>query len=154
MQYMTESMTATTQGQMWQSELSTEELAEVVPRSAEDKTILIVEDDDYIGSMLVEALCQETPYRPLLVNDGMQALTLVKRVKPCLIITDYRLPLMNGIELYDRLHALNELAGTPTIMMSAYLPPQEEVRKRNLVALNKPFELDEFLDKVDSLLQC
>ncbi|EFH87498.1 response regulator [Ktedonobacter racemifer] len=154
MQYMTESMTETAQEQMWQSEPSTEELAAGAPQSAEDKTILIVEDDDYIGSMLVEALRQETPYRPLLVNDGMQALTLVKQVKPCLIITDYRLPLMNGIELYDRLHTLNELAETPTIMMSAYLPPQEEMRKRNLVALNKPFELDEFLDKVDSLLQC
>lgn len=150
MQYMTE----TAQGQMWQSELSTEALAEVASQSAEDKTILIVEDDDYIGSMLVEALRQETPYQPLLVNDGMQALSLVKRVKPCLIITDYRLPLMNGIELYDRLQAVKDLAGTPAIMMSAYLPPREEVRKRNLVALNKPFELDEFLDKVDSLLQC
>lgn len=149
MQYITE----TAQGRMWHGEPSTEELAAVAPQSAEDKTILIVEDDDYIGSMLVEALRQETPYRPILVNDAMHALTLVKQVTPCLIITDYRLPQMNGIELYDRLHSLKELAGTPTIMMSAYLPPREEVRKRNLVALSKPFELDEFLDKVDSLLQ-
>lgn len=116
------------------------------------KTILLVEDDDSIGALLVEALAQETPYQALLVTDGLQALQVVHKVKPCLFITDYRLPHMNGIELYDRLRATKELENTPAIIMSAYLP-YEEVKKRNLVSLNKPFELDEFLDTIENLLQ-
>ncbi len=120
----------------------------------ESKMILVVEDDDSIGFMLVEALSQETPYHAVLVTDGLQALQAVREVKPCLFITDYRLPYMDGIELYDRLHAKKELEDTPAILMSAYLPPDEEVKKRKLVSMNKPFELDELLDTVEKLLYC
>jgi DNA-binding response OmpR family regulator len=116
-----------------------------------DKTILVVEDDDGIGSLLVEALSQETPYKALLVTDGWQALRVIHDVKPCLFITDYRLPLMNGIELYDRLRSTQALADTPTIIMSAYLP-EEEVAKRKLISLRKPFDLDDLLDTVEKLL--
>jgi DNA-binding response OmpR family regulator len=116
-----------------------------------DKTILVVEDDDSIGSLLVEALSQETAYKALLVTDGFQALKAIRTIKPCLFITDYRLPQMNGIELYDRLCSTNELANTPAIIMSAYLP-EEEIRKRHLISFSKPFELDELLDTVDRLL--
>lgn len=115
------------------------------------KTILVVEDDDNIGTFLVEALSQETPYRAVLVTDGLEALKAVRNIKPSLFITDYRLPSMDGIELYDRLHALQELANTPIIIMSAYLPEQE-VQKRNLVSLSKPFELDDLLNAVNHLL--
>ena len=111
--------------------------------------ILVVEDDESIGTFVVQALVQETPYDAVLVTDGLQALRLVDEVKPHLFITDYCLPHMNGIELYDRIHSI--FSDTPAIIMSAYLPEQE-VKERRLVGLNKPFELDELLDTVDRLL--
>ena len=114
-------------------------------------TILVIEDDDSIGAFLVEALAQETPYKALLVTDGFQALQIVDKVQPCLFITDYRLPLMNGLELYDLLKAKQTLKDTPAILMSAQLPEQE-VQKRNMVCLNKPFELDDLLNTVERLL--
>ena len=113
--------------------------------------ILVIEDDDSIGTFLVEALSQETPYKAMLVTDGFQALQLVRIVKPSLVITDYRLPNMNGLELYDMLKSMQPLKDMPTIIMSAHLPMQE-VRKRNLVGLNKPFELDDLLNTVERLL--
>lgn len=115
------------------------------------KTILVVEDDDMIGSLLVEALSLETPYHAMHVTDGLQALRVVHDIKPSLFITDYRLPQMNGIELSDRLRATKGLEQIPTIIMSAYLPEQE-VKKRQLVAMPKPFELDDLLDTVERLL--
>lgn len=115
------------------------------------KTILVVEDDDNIGSFLVEALSQETSYRALLVTDGFQALEAASNIKPSLCITDYRLPIMNGLELYDRLHSTEELKNTPVIIMSAYLPEQE-IKNRHLVSLSKPFELDDLLNIVQELL--
>ncbi len=113
--------------------------------------ILVIEDDDSIGTFLVEALSQETPYKTLLVTDGFQALQIVDRVQPCLFITDYRLPFMNGLELCDLLKSRQTLKDTPAILMSAQLPEQE-VRKRNMVGLHKPFELDDLLDTVEHLL--
>jgi CheY-like chemotaxis protein len=115
------------------------------------KTILVIEDDDSIGRLLVDALSQETPYKAVLVTDGFQALRAVHSIRPSLFITDYRLPFMDGLELYDRLHAQSELEHTPAIIMSAYVP-QREVEKRHLVKLNKPFELDDLLNTVERLL--
>ena len=126
-----------------------------IEQSAMDKNkrvILVIEDDDSIGTFLVEALSQETPYKAILVTDGFQALQIVHTVKPCLVITDYRLPNMNGLELYDMLKSMQSLKDTPAILMSAQLPVQE-VQKRNLVGLNKPFELDDLLNTVERCLQ-
>ncbi|GCF07207.1 response regulator [Dictyobacter arantiisoli] len=117
-----------------------------------DKTILVVEDDDSIGSLLIYALSQETSYHTMLVTDGIQALDIIEALKPCLVITDYRLPHINGIELCDRMHSMEHTSDVPAIIMSAFLP-EDEVRKRQLAALHKPFELDELLDKIEDLLQ-
>lgn len=115
-----------------------------------EKTILVVEDDDSIGSLLIEALSQETSYRAMLVADGLQALKMIPAIKPCLLITDYNLPHINGIELYDRIREQD--SDVPTILISAYMP-EYEVSKRQLASLEKPFELEDLLDTVERLLE-
>lgn len=115
------------------------------------KTILVVEDDEGIGPVLVDVLSQETMYKAIWVPDGLQALQLVKAIKPALLITDYWLPYINGIELYDRLHAMPDFSTTPAIIISAYLP-EKDIRERHLDAISKPFELDELLDTVEKLI--
>ncbi len=117
-----------------------------------NKTILVVEDDEDIGSMLVDVLSLETSCQIVLVTDAFQAMRVMHSIKPCLFITDYRLPQMDGIQLYDHLCATKELTQIPTIIMSAHMP-EDEVRKRHLVGLNKPFELDDLLDMVAKLMK-
>ena len=116
------------------------------------KVVLVVEDDEAIGAMLVEALAREMAYQVVLVGDAFQAMRVMDNLRPNLLITDYRLPQVNGIELYDRLAAMKKLVHMPTILMSAHLP-EDEVKKRHLVGLHKPFELDELLDTVEKLLE-
>ncbi len=115
------------------------------------KTILVVEDDKNIGEFLVEAFVQETSYQALLAVDGSQALKLVHDVKPNMLIVDNRLPDMKGIELYDRIHAREDLENIPALLMSANIPLQE-VQKRKMYYLNKPFELDDLFDLVEKLI--
>jgi DNA-binding NtrC family response regulator len=126
---------------------------EILPEKTfiDHQTILVIEDDESIGELITEVLSQETPYDVLLATDGFQALHMVHYVKPILLITDYRLPRMNGIELYDRLHSLQVLDHTPVIIMSAHLP-MEEVSKRQMVCMDKPFDLDDLLEKVEGAL--
>ena len=118
---------------------------------AQVKTILLVEDDVYIGEVLVQAISQETPFIAILVQSGDEALNTVKGIKPNLFILDYQLPHMNGIELYDELHTNIELAQVPALMISAQLPTQE-LRKRNIKGMNKPLDLDEFLQTIEQFL--
>jgi DNA-binding response OmpR family regulator len=115
------------------------------------KTILVVEDDNGIGTFLVQAITQETSHLAMLVSDGFQALNAVSNIKPSLFILDYQLPKMNGIELYDKLHAMKEMENVPAVIISARLP-KKEIEQRNIVGMNKPLELDDFLHMIEQLL--
>ena len=116
------------------------------------KTILIVEDDDDVGLFLVQAIQQETPYHPILARDGKQALQRVMSLKPDLFLFDYLLPEINGMELYDRMHRVEELKEVPILFMTANFPFQT-VKNRNFSFIKKPFELDELLQTLDNLLR-
>ncbi len=125
---------------------------EPLAREAQEatKTILVVEDDLAIASFLVAAIEQETPYRAVVATDSHAALELVRHFIPNLLLLDYRLPDMNGIELYDRLKAV---APIPAILMTASRQlPQQQLQQRQLIAFRKPFELDVFLATIGTLL--
>ncbi len=124
---------------------------ERVEAHTEVKTVLIVEDDIHIGEVLVQAIVQETPFMAILAQSGDEALNLVKNMKPSLFILDYQLPRMNGIELYDILQTDTYLAQLPTIMISAQLPVKE-LQKRNIKGMNKPLDLDDFLQTIEQFL--
>ncbi len=115
------------------------------------KTVLVVEDDTGIGTFLIQAIQQETHYQAMLVTDGLQALKVVANIKPDLFILDYQLPRMNGIELYDHLHAIPGMDHIPAIIVSARLP-RHEIEKRKIIGISKPLELDDFLQTIEHLL--
>lgn len=115
------------------------------------KTILVVEDDNGIGTFLVQAITQETSHLALLVSDGFLALNAVANIKPSLFILDYQLPRMNGIELYDKLHATKEMENVPAIIISARLP-KKEIEQRKIAGMSKPLELDDFLQLIEKML--
>ena len=111
----------------------------------------MVEDDDTIGAFLVLALRQETPYAVHWVSDGFEALRAIHEDKPDLLILDYQLPRMNGVDLYDKIHALPGLEHIPVIIVSAQLPKQE-IEKRTLVGISKPFVLGELFGALEQFL--
>lgn len=120
-------------------------------KDASVKTVLVVEDDTGIGTFLVQAILQETHHQALLVTDGFQAMKTVTNIKPSLFILDYQLPRMNGLELYDHLHATKGLEHIPALIISARLP-RHEIEKRKLASMSKPLELDDFLQAIEKLL--
>src|SRR6266568_2291572 len=96
---------------------------------------------------------QEPPYQAIVASDSHAALKLVRHFTPCLFILDYGLPGMNGIELYDHLHLNRELEPIPAILITANRHiPQQQIRQRQLITFMKPFELDSFLDTIETLL--
>lgn len=117
----------------------------------EVKAILVVEDDEDIGDFLVTALKAEIGCECLLARDGVQALEQVKTLVPDLFLLDYQLPTMNGLELYDHLHGQEELRHVPALFMSANLPVNE-LEKRRVYTIKKPFELEELIQQVKTLL--
>lgn len=119
------------------------------------KCILIVEQDDGIASFLRTAIQEEMLDYTLLATNSEQALDLVQQVKVDLFLLDYEISPINGLALYDHLHLLAGLESIPAIILSTNLARHlAEIERRHLVGLNKPCELDELLDTIDSLLDC
>jgi CheY-like chemotaxis protein len=122
------------------------------PLSAESRTraatILVVEDDADIREFIGLLISTLPGYHYSLVSDASQAIQFTQGVKPDLFIVDYRLPAgMNGLELYDQLHATPGLEAIPTILMSATRLEalRTDIEQRQLTAFEKPFDLDAFL---------
>ena len=76
------------------------------------KTIAIIEDDVHIGNLMEEALRQEQ-YQVLRAYSGTEALYLLEKTHPDLIILDLMLPGMSGEEL------LGNCEDSPVIVVSA-----------------------------------
>ncbi|GCF11861.1 response regulator [Dictyobacter arantiisoli] len=116
---------------------------EVIPPAAQgprNTTILIVEDDADIAQFLQQLIEEETPYHTTVIDNGQTALEQASQIRACLMLLDYRLPKLNGLELYDRLQDNPETRGVPTIMMSATLPVKE-LELRGIYQIRKPMDI-------------
>jgi two-component system response regulator (stage 0 sporulation protein F) len=120
---------------------------EFIPPAAQsprNTTILIVEDDADIAQFLQHLIEEETPYHTNVIDNGRVALEQAPDVNPCLLLLDYRLPGVNGLELYDRLQEKEAIRGVPAIMMSATLPVKE-LEQRGIYQLRKPMDIGSVL---------
>jgi len=116
------------------------------------KLILLVEDDPANAQLFLHILTQEASFRVFWVTNGRAAWHFTQHVKPQLFLLEYSLPDMNGIILYDRLHARKELATVPALIVGASLKEGEDaIKQRGLLAVEKPFDLDKFLSILESV---
>ncbi|GCE10938.1 response regulator [Tengunoibacter tsumagoiensis] len=128
-------------------------LSESKTFSTRIKTILVVEDDGDMSEVMYMTLSEEPSFHPIIINSAFEALELAPRIMPDLFILDYLLAGMNGIELYDRLHATPGLEKIPTIITSASLYVHRlQIDDRHLTGLEKPFDLDILLQTVKQVV--
>src|SRR5438270_10827934 len=85
---------------------------------SDSKTILVADDESHILHVVSMKL-RNAGYRVLTASDGQEALELALQEKPDLIITDYHMPLLSGLELCRRLKQDASTMGIPAIMLTA-----------------------------------
>lgn len=108
------------------------------------KTILVIDDDVHIGNLLEEALSREG-YGVMRAYSGTEALLLLSRSAPDLVLLDLMLPGLSGEEV------LPKLRGIPTIVVSAKADVEDKVALLLGGAadyVTKPFRLRELLARV------
>ena len=81
------------------------------------RTLLLVDDDAVMIRTLREGL--STSYKVLPANSGANALKILSRAKPDLILLDYEMPEMNGPQVLEALRANDEMAKIPVMFLTA-----------------------------------
>ena len=123
-----------------------------MPENLEGKTILVADDDPHIQEVL-EVRLASAGYDVILASDGQEALDILATRPVDLVISDIRMPGLDGLELQARLEKSSP--GLPLIFLTAYGSIQDAVKAIKSGAvdyLTKPFEGRELLDKVSKVL--
>jgi DNA-binding response OmpR family regulator len=115
------------------------------------KTILVVDDDEAIRTLLQEEL-EEEGYKVLIATNARDALKMVEAEALDLVILDIRMPGMDGLEALPRILGIKE--GLPVIMNTAYSQYQDSFMSWAADAyVVKSSDLTELKEKVKELIQ-
>lgn len=117
--------------------------------------ILVVEDEDALVTLLAYNLEREG-YEVQIAGDGEEAALLIEERKPDLILLDWMLPKLSGLELCRRLRGRTETRNIPIIMLTARGEEADRIRGLETGAddyIAKPFSTAELLARVRAVLR-
>lgn len=117
--------------------------------------ILVVEDEDALATLLQYNLEKEG-YTVSIAPDGEEALTQVAESLPDLIVLDWMLPKVSGIEVCRRLRARAETRNVPIIMLTARTEESDRIRGLDTGAddyVIKPFVMSELAARLRAVLR-
>jgi CheY-like chemotaxis protein len=115
------------------------------------KTILIVDDEFSIVETLGELVALEG-YASIGVPNGREALAAVREQTPALILLDYMMPVMDGLQVLAVLRADPALAAIPVIIMTAAPLGIPAERRRWDGLLLKPFDIGPLMRLIRDLI--
>ena len=111
--------------------------------------ILVVEDDEHIGD-LIEVVLKKEGYDVSRAYSGSEALLILDKIKPSLILLDLMLPGVTGEEV------LKSIVGIPVIVVSAKMSIDDKVNLLSIGAndyITKPFDIKELIARVEVQLR-
>ena len=117
--------------------------------------IMIVEDEEDIVTLLRYNLEKEG-FDTCSVMDGGKALNAIKIEQPTLILLDWMLPGLSGVDICKQIRYDKILANTPVIMLTARGEEADKIRGLTIGAddyMTKPFSVPELIARIKALLR-
>ena len=115
--------------------------------------LIVVADDEFLLTEMLSAYLEDVGYEVLPASNGRAALTLIKERKPKLLITDFMMPFMTGLELANAIRADSEIAELPILLVTG---AQGTVARRHAdlfqYVLDKPYNIQQLLVIVSKLV--
>ncbi len=121
--------------------------------AAAGKAVLIVEDEEWIVTLTQELLRQDG-YHVVSAANGEKALEAIGRLRFDVIVTDWKMPGMNGIQLYEHLLTHDPKTASRILFMTGDVINstfEDFLRRHDKGCLTKPFAIEEFRDAVATL---
>jgi DNA-binding NtrC family response regulator len=117
--------------------------------------ILIVDDEPFNVDLLEQQL-EEQGYETCTASDGSQALEVLEREQPDLVLLDWMMPGMNGIEVLEKMRSTPQWRTLPVIMLTARGTTEDKVRGLDAGAddyVTKPIDEAELWARIRAMLR-
>ena len=114
------------------------------------KTVLIVEDNE-LNMKLFRDLLEAHGYQTTGTSNGIEALDLVRKLRPDLVLMDIQLPQVSGLEVTKWIKEDDELRHIPVVAITAFAMKGDEERIRSggcEAYISKPISVGNFLETV------
>jgi len=118
------------------------------------KKVLVVDDEIHIVHVVAIKL-RNNGYEVISADNGTEAFKLACEEKPDIIVTDYQMPVMSGLELVEKLRQRDETRDIPIIMLTARsfaVSKEQQEDLRISSCLSKPFSPKELLGNIEDVL--
>ena len=124
------------------------------PEAAPRRQVLVVEDEPGLADVLAVHL-EAAGYEAVVAHDGLEALYLLDRINPQVVLLDLHLPQVSGFRLIQLLKQRADLPQVPVIVLTAlsFREAEEAVRAGADDFITKPFLPAEVVTRVDRVLQ-
>lgn len=116
--------------------------------------ILVVDDGQENREFIIDYVLKPHDFRFAIARDGREAFDAIQRQRPDLVLLDYQMPVMNGVELLHALHSKN--ISVPVILMTFYGSEEVAIDVYRLGVrdyIKKPFSIDEMLMAINRCLE-
>lgn len=120
----------------------------------DSKKILVVDDDPYI-LMSLEFLMQKNGYNVIVARNGNEALELLNKQVPHLVLLDIMMPDVDGYEICRHIKKTNSLKNTQVVFLSAKTKEADIQKGYDLGAalyVKKPFSTRDLMKQINQLL--
>ena len=117
--------------------------------------VLVVEDEDALSELLSYNLKKEG-FRVSLAADGEEAMMLVEERQPDVVVLDWMLPKVTGIEVCRQTRSRSETRNLPIIMVTARTEESDRIRGLDTGAddyIAKPFSTTELMARIRAVLR-
>jgi len=118
------------------------------------KKVLVVDDEIHIVHVVAIKL-RNNGYEVLTAENGAEAFKIACEERPDIIVTDFQMPAMTGLEMVEALRQNQDTADMPVIMLTARGFAIEESQRQQLrisECLSKPFSPKELLRTIEDVL--
>ena len=119
-----------------------------------NKKVLVVDDEIHIVHVVAIKL-RNNGYDVISAGNGANALKLVQEEKPDIVVTDFQMPVMNGLELIENLRSDTSTENIPVILLTARgfaIDDEQKQKLRVSAILSKPFSPKELLRSIEDIL--
>ena len=117
------------------------------------KNILVI-DDFNLSNEIVSTTLMAVGYQTFACQNGLAAIKYLKEIQMDLVITDYNMPKMNGIEFLKQIRQMPEYKTLPIVFLSSIKDPEiiKSAKNYSISAwLSKPLEVNELKNVISNI---